>query len=117
MVSPECNHIVETSIEFPLVCPNAAGSQSRGRKRSASFSTPNNNGTSSGACYKCGEEGHFSNGSLCLFWSLDVGLTAFAACPDGASKKPRSMATPSNGACYKCGQEGHFSNGKNTLVF
>lgn len=57
-------------LTISLACPNANANGSQGstsRKRAASFGTPASGGASSGACYKCGEEGHFSNGALSRF--------------------------------------------------
>lgn len=104
-----------------VACPNAKGAGAgAGRSQGAG------GGTQSGTCFKCGEEGHWSNGTLTILPSAAYQLlNMLVACPNpdggggGGFKRsktmPSSSGAGSSAECYKCHQTGHYSRG--TLAY
>ncbi|KAI8992952.1 DNA topoisomerase [Trametes punicea] len=79
--------------EAPVVQPKRSYSSTVGN------ATQNGGGSSnSGACYRCGQEGHWA--SSCP--NAIRNANSFGGAQSGGAV---------SGACFKCGEEGHYSNG------
>lgn len=105
-----------TSYRYVSECPNTAGpSEPKRTKSSAS-------GGQTGACYRCGQEGHWANGGLNPPRLPTTVADLKLACPDsgGGASKPKSRATSRTTSTSKRGAKttrtasGSSTRGKST---